>query len=171
LRYGKYTDLVQDVIRLVESGTLLKPSQALAIENVALIGSFEEARKRAHFIDFETDNLGWTDIREREMASVHGASYKIEGFQEVLDRIWEIHDLFFALLKKQLDKEAYLVVNDILADLYNCAVSRSVCGTRREFFENMFRLYRLGGWPCGWEGKYPQGRMCVYFPELSVGAK
>lgn len=32
------------------------------------------------------------------------------------------------------------------------------------FLEELFSLYRTGGWPCGYKGEYPHGQFIVYWP-------
>ena len=31
-------------------------------------------------------------------------------------------------------------------------------------YEDMFLAYQSGGWPCGWLGKYPEGKIVVFYP-------
>lgn len=51
---------------------------------------------------------------------------------------------------------------DIVADLNNCAISIAVNGTKNNFFESIFKLYRSGYLPCGWYGDYSNGGIVVY---------
>ena len=61
-------------------------------------------------------------------------------------------------------EEALSVEAEIYEDLRSCIQSRKVCGYQHDFFERMFKIYELGGWPCGWEGKLTEGRFIAYFP-------
>ena len=31
-------------------------------------------------------------------------------------------------------------------------------------YEKVFKVYKMGGWPCGWKGEYMKGKMIVYLP-------
>ncbi|PFI73957.1 hypothetical protein COK13_29330 [Bacillus cereus] len=46
-----------------------------------------------------------------------------------------------------------------------CALNRLVNGKVDNFYERIFEVYKLGVWPCGWEGEYPEGRIIVYSPD------
>jgi hypothetical protein len=36
------------------------------------------------------------------------------------------------------------------------------CKDRPEFFGELLKIYENGNFPCGWEGKYPNGKLIVY---------
>lgn len=42
------------------------------------------------------------------------------------------------------------------------AASEIATGSKDRFFVDLMHWYRLGHWPCGWDGKYPEGRLIVY---------
>ena len=47
---------------------------------------------------------------------------------------------------------------------YDVAAAAVEIATSSEetFFTNLMHWYRLGHWPCGWEGRYPEGKLIVY---------
>ena len=45
-----------------------------------------------------------------------------------------------------------------------CAPNRLVNGKVDNFYEKVFKVYKMGGWPCGWKGEYMEGKMIVYLP-------
>lgn len=53
--------------------------------------------------------------------------------------------------------------SDIGGDLKQCLLARGIMGKGNSFFEDILEAYLLGGWPCGWEGIYPNGKLIVYF--------
>lgn len=57
------------------------------------------------------------------------------------------------------------IFEEIIGDLHMCALNRLVNGKVDNFYERIFEVYKLGGWPCGWEGEYPEGRVIVYSPD------
>lgn len=56
------------------------------------------------------------------------------------------------------------IFEEVQGDLYMCAINRLVNGKNDNFYEKMFRIYQSGGWPCGWEGKYPDGKIIAFVP-------
>ncbi|MGY0694933.1 hypothetical protein ACW2QC_19560 [Virgibacillus sp. FSP13] len=45
-----------------------------------------------------------------------------------------------------------------------CALNRLVNGKTDNFYERVFKVYKEGGWPCGWKGTYPNGEMIAFVP-------
>lgn len=54
------------------------------------------------------------------------------------------------------------LVDDLLGDMNMLLTYRLVGAEASTLFEEMIRAYRLGYWPCGWQGEYPEGRMAVF---------
>jgi len=44
-----------------------------------------------------------------------------------------------------------ILMSDLFSDYYNS-----------EFYRQLYQIYISGHLPCGWEGKYPSGRMIVF---------
>ena len=59
-----------------------------------------------------------------------------------------------------------LAENEVVSDLVLIATSRLLQGTGGDFWEALLTIYKLGLWPCGWDGaEYPSGRFAVFRPE------
>jgi hypothetical protein len=55
------------------------------------------------------------------------------------------------------------LANNILSELMWCAENRAFNGPTDNFWERLFRLYRTGFWPCGWQGVFPRpGKFVTY---------
>jgi hypothetical protein len=55
------------------------------------------------------------------------------------------------------------VAHNAVTDLRYCAENRAFNGLTDNFWERLFRLYRLGVWPCGWRGVFPgPGKFVAY---------
>ncbi|MFP3339623.1 hypothetical protein R0J91_16715, partial [Micrococcus sp. SIMBA_131] len=52
--------------------------------------------------------------------------------------------------------------HDVVADLHNCAVNRAINGKASSFMNDLFEVYQIGAFPCGWEGHYPEGKIVAY---------
>ncbi len=134
------------------------------IYDFKIIHDFKEANFHA-FKEVYYDNRGagsWTNVRELQFCKVTELVYKEPEYKvisrEVYDmEIPEAEDIFYS-------EEALVVEDEIYEDLRLCIQSRKVCGYQHDFFERMFKIYELGGWPCGWEGKLTEGRFIAYFP-------
>lgn len=112
-----------------------------------------------------SDPLSWQDMRTfaldlelREEDYERGGGFEVEA---------ELHDLFLGLdplLHDYLDgRDARDVEEEIRADFAYVAVSRALTGgAGLRFFELVFAAYRAGGWPCGWRGDYPDGKLIVF---------
>ncbi len=55
------------------------------------------------------------------------------------------------------------LANNMVTDLWYCAENRAFNGLTDNFWERLFRLYKLGVWPCGWRGVFPNpGKFIAY---------
>ena len=62
-----------------------------------------------------------------------------------------------------LSNECKEIWDDVYSDLINCIKARAIVGKGNFFFEKIIEVYLSGGWPCGWEGNFPNGRMKVSY--------
>lgn len=51
-----------------------------------------------------------------------------------------------------------------LALIFMYAMATVDSGEVIPLYEDMFLAYQSGGWPCGWLGKYPEGKIVVFYP-------
>jgi hypothetical protein len=160
--YGPHTILVDEVVNFAQSGPLLKPVFRELTGHQ--IHDVNEAKMLAWERTYGTEGCSWTDIREREMSVVKGSSYSTENFSPIRAALSDLGRSLNTLIRPRLGPEHRELLDDIAADLNNCAFSRAVLGDQNAFFENLFSIYKAGGWPCGWYGEYPQGRAMVYTP-------
>jgi hypothetical protein len=55
------------------------------------------------------------------------------------------------------------LANNMVSELWYCAENRAANGLTDNFWERMFRLYKRGLWPCGWQGFFPRpGKFVAY---------
>ena len=50
--------------------------------------------------------------------------------------------------------------DDVQSDIYLILMALYINHTN-EFIESLFDSYKSGWFPCGWEGEYPKGKMCI----------
>ncbi|HAG44068.1 MAG TPA: hypothetical protein DCL31_12985, partial [Clostridium sp.] len=65
--------------------------------------------------------------------------------------------------KIAMSNECKDIWDDVYSDLINCVKVRAIIGKENSFFEKKFAVYLSGGWPCGWEGNFPNGKMKVFY--------
>ena len=128
-----------------------------------IIHDFEKADYYAFEEDYG-DEGNWTDLREGIWAEVYSKMDDIENNKE-LDISNRIYDVCHPPIPQYLNDEAIEVYNEISGDLEFCLISRLISGKSNKFLENIFKAYLTGGWPCGWEGNFPKGKLIVYYPK------
>ena len=164
MKYGPNTIFVEEIIGFVENGSILNGNKTLTNSEWEIISNFEHAKDNAWNKVIGKEEWLWTDIREREMSKVKGHAYKIEGFSSYKDNLLGLLNIFTLYLKRQIPTEFQDILDDAIGDLYNSAYNRCVFGRTNNFFENIYEIYKLGCWPCGWIGGYPNGQLCIFNP-------
>jgi hypothetical protein len=168
MKYGKNSDKVQEVIDLACSGRILNITPAVTDTSVIIENDFNRAKYKARTQDIEEgedeDKLTWEDIRSKEMSLVYGKMYKLSDFSAVKKELAELPTAFFKCLCRTLPEQYDEIENEIIGDLCACAKARAVDEAGSPFFERLLNIYQSGAWPCGWEGRYPEGKLIVYTP-------
>jgi hypothetical protein len=151
----------------------------IAIENVQFeaIEDIAEARRLATEQTLESEGYeNWSDLGDlyAEQFSVP-ESYPFEEYETVRRELYELASLRVDGLRSAMAVGAdgitdwhlrpthrEVACECIMNDLFYMALARLQFGITYEFFETMFSAYKQGGWPCGWKGAYPEGKMVVY---------
>ncbi|KAF1678016.1 hypothetical protein [Bacillus sp. SKDU12] len=153
MSFGKYHNLVEEVI---EFSKTLKPIKPVNLSNyIKIINDQEKAEYLAYEEVYGEDEYTWKDIREIEMSEVWERFYELEDNQKP-ENIDALLDIFSESIRHTSTK-FNTFFEDIVADLNNCAINRSINGNTDNFFEKIFKIYRAGYFPCGWNGDYPHG--------------
>lgn len=161
----------EEVIRLAESGALLRDPRPEMLGDVVVTHSlddlqawlFTEARPGVRV----EDALDWLGLRENMAGDIHGDAYRRSldaTAQRDLNR--RISRRIDAALAERLPQEFAEYSEDISADLVHCALVRALGsrGNHALLFERIFEAYKAGVFPCGWEGRFPVGRLAVFAP-------
>lgn len=164
MKFGAHTQLVQEVLDFASSGNLLQPLDSIQRDEWVIITNLEEAEVFAWQLPCGKEEYLWTDIRERAMSDVLSSAYSIPSFVGIGERIAREVESLVKIVKSRVTQQHRELVDDIIGDLRNCAFNRAINGLADLFFEQMFSIYRAGGWPCGWQGDYPSGKFLTYFP-------
>lgn len=155
------TEVVQEVVEFFTTGPVLAPHIASAGLGSGYIPlkSLGEAQQIAYHRE-----PYWSDLRERQMAPLHGL-YHREGRPHVGAEFDEAMLPHETKILRRFRRTIYEELSDdIVGDFRGIALSRALRAKEGKFHERLFDAYLQGGWPCGWEGRYPLGRMYVFMP-------
>lgn len=65
---------------------------------------------------------------------------------------------------KALDERIPYLIDSINDDFCKI-IFNEYCSINNQFFNNLLQVYLAGGWPCGWEGQYPKGKLVIFSNE------
>src|SRR3569833_3112775 len=163
MNFGDNTQLVEEVVEFIREGSLMAGGSG-SWNDVFVTRSFERAKRLASG-DIRYGSWGWVDIRETEHGKL--SLSMLDPSSEVFQlrvQLAGIETCIWNNLRHRLPDQYEDAIDDIDADLCAIAESRALIGKTNEFYEALFRAYISGGWPCGWKGQYPEGKMVVYCP-------
>lgn len=155
---------VAEVVRFAESGPLLSGGLRAGIE---LLTNFEQAVSTAIAQpDSNSPWLDWTDLREQMASELNLVKYELPEHERVQKSalLSELASSLSTIVRRRLrDRGFERAHNEVSTDLWKIATSRALQGRQHQFWEELFSLYLVGLWPCGWVGKkYPHGRFIAF---------
>lgn len=159
---------VCEVINWLNSSKLFHPNgrpldECIQINQMIMVRGFGCVIPREY--DFVEEALVWKDIVAQEHGEFLGKPY---GDVAVNEAITKLLQAVLGPVQQQLPiifSDYYLGMDIKIQDeIVAICHSRYLYGIRPgSFFDNVFEAYRTGGFPCGWDGIYPHGRMIVYY--------
>jgi hypothetical protein len=114
------------------------------------------------------------DISEATERSTDDSGERFQDWQELLESVtpaWpdmprEIERRIIELLDQMTNKLCLIALNDTLINNMQGDIARLLhchgCGDVHDLWKAVQQVYLDGGMPCGWEGRYPEGRMVVF---------
>lgn len=164
MKFGNNTNLVEEVIEFVEIGELLNGLYKGPFEDIIVEKDFDKALEIAWSQDLPDSHLPWSDLREAKMGEVMEVRYSLSDFNETDAALGKLVDQFGDILSNRLKGKHKELLDEVVGDMYNAAYSRAVNGISDNLLEQIFTIYKNGGWPCGFKGDYPDGNLIVYLP-------
>ena len=158
-------ELLEETKKAINKMVFFKDNIKIDENKYIIINDFDEACNNAfeeYFEYGENDEYTWDDILSENMSAVKKIIYKETNYSELTKAMREIEVVEEAEIEFTFDDED--VIEEIQVELDMCVQSRLVCGKNNSFFESLFEVYCLGGWPCGWNN----GKIIVYVPENSI---
>lgn len=153
-------DLLEETKEEIRNFVFFKEKIEISSEEYEIIHDFKQAYDNAFSRTYkykEYPGHTWVDILEENMAHVRGIIYKCDNYAELSKVIRGIEIL--EEIKYTVD--SCIIQEEIESEIELCAKSRFVCGKDNAFFESLYKAYKLGGWPCGWN----DGNIIVYVPD------
>ncbi|MBD5134345.1 MAG: hypothetical protein HDT39_00070 [Lachnospiraceae bacterium] len=155
-------DLLEETKKEIRNLVFFKEKIEISTEEYDVIYDFEQACCNAFSRTYkykEYKGQTWVDILEENMAKVKGIIYRCDNYAELSKVLRSIEIPELMEIKYTVDD--YSIQEEMENEIELCAKSRFVCGKENAFFESLFKAYKLGGWPCGWN----DGKIIVYVPD------
>jgi hypothetical protein len=171
MELGPHADDVQDIVELVESGAIFQDPRP-PLGTVRVIRDMAEVRRYLHVIADYEDDEGWDWRDLLEYGGEPGSDLIVERMERrdsvpgLIEGLGELMDGPIAgSLRRQL-AGSYTEddITFIWSTLDFILLYRATFGRTLPFIERLVGIYRLGGHPCGWVGRYPEGQLVAYFP-------
>ena len=159
-------DLLEETKKEIKKMSFFENNIHISEDEYEIIHDFEQAMDNAfNRYDFEyngCDGQTWVDILEENESDVWEIIYQNDNYAELSKIITDIKIPELDEIKYNFQNN--MVKEEMKAELELCVRSRVICGKDNSFFEDLFKVYCLGGWPCGWNN----GKIIVYVPEDSM---
>ncbi|MCA9111419.1 MAG: hypothetical protein KDA52_15810 [Planctomycetaceae bacterium] len=158
---------VQEVVRFVLSnGVLTQPYQGAhvtwsteTVHDAKQLDRYRDPDARSALIE---GIMAYMDIKREWARQVSTRPLPYSS-----DDLGILHKLCTQLLYPHLvNQHSELLpvseLNEILADLEEVMLFRTSFGVTANPYEDLFSIYVAGGFPCGWIGSYPNGKLAVF---------
>lgn len=154
-------ELLEETKKEINEMFFWKENIEINKEEYEVINDYDQAYENAFevFYDYEDlDGLSWVDILEENMAKIWEIVFQSDNYAELSNII---NNVDIPKIGENYSIDDSDVIDEIEYEIRLCVKSRLVCGKQNPFFESLFKAYKLGGWPCGWN----DGKIIVYVPQ------
>lgn len=158
---SKLNDLSEKAIIRIKSIPFYgKIGQLVEISDATAAKSVGDAVKHLESVEWMNTRLDWSNALTRQLSARHRMEYRewnniLDEAESRLERCW-IRSLSGS---NPLEHALKSVRWDMLAFVLERHFSPMV---EVHYFERLIPWYESGHIPCGWEGKYPSGKLVVY---------
>lgn len=162
MKYGENTKLVEEVIEYIQKRRLFDRDD-IKLHDIEMIHDFDKAQELAWSQDLDVTQIVWDDMKSDESAKLLEGTYN-PNMESKKDMLYEVFSDNYNYYQEFISIDHINILEEVERDLEMCALNRLVNGKVDNFYEKVFKVYKMGGWPCGWKGEYPEGKMIVYLP-------
>ena len=155
-------ELLEETRKEIENIQFFREEVEINAEEYEIIHDYDEAYNNAfrRFYEFgESKGQTWVDILEHYAGELWGIIYEHDNYAELDEIVAHIDIPELDDIEYPIDDDS--VYEEMYNEIYLCAQSRFICGKEDVFFESLFKAYKLGAWPCGWNN----GKIIVYIPD------
>ncbi|MGH0828028.1 cytoplasmic protein [Bacillus wiedmannii] len=126
-----------------------------------MIHDFDKVQELAWSQDLDVTQIVWDDMKSDESAKLLEGTYN-PNMESKKDMLYEVFSDNYNYNQEFISIDHINILEEVERDLEMCALNRLVNGKVDNFYEKVFKAYKMGGWPCGWKGEYMKGKMIVY---------
>ncbi|HZH14893.1 MAG TPA: hypothetical protein VE057_11115 [Archangium sp.] len=163
--------LAEEVLEFVVKGGLLSFSGELEPDKVMVVSRLDDALAYAKSQELPEDVAIWADLKAYQFSEYQDVTSSLpppeySALHKELDTLEDriVQAAWDRLVAREDLEASEELAQDIAPDLAHVAAARFLGGKQLSpFAEELFSLYRTGGWPCGYKGEYPQGQFIVYW--------
>ena len=152
---------IDEVLEFLDTGSLFIQRQVECDEFV-IITELSEAEKYAFSQDEDDVDIVWADLISHQRSEINKILYKLPDYKTFSANLDKIQ--LYRYVSRSKNKLVSEYSDYIEGDFESVLRARALVGKQNEFFEQQFLAYQMGGWPCGWSGKHPDGKMIVFLP-------
>ncbi|MEK4213990.1 MULTISPECIES: cytoplasmic protein [Bacillus] len=166
MKYGENTKLVEEVIEYIQKRSLFDRDDIKLHEllhDIEMIHDFNKAQELAWSQDLDVTQIVWDDMKSDESAKLLEGTYN-PNMESKKDMLYEVFSDNYNYNHGFISIDHINILEEVERDLEMCALNRLVNGKVDNFYEKVFKVYKMGGWPCGWKGEYMKEKMIVYLP-------
>ena len=166
MKYGENTKLVEEVIEYIQKRSLFDRNDIKLHEllhDIEMIHDFDKAQELAWSQDLDVTQIVWDDMKSDESAKLLEGTYN-PNMESKKDMLYEVFSDNYNYYQEFISIDHINILEEVERDLEMCALNQLVNGKLDNFYEKVFEVYKMGGWPCGWKGEYMEGKMIVYLP-------
>jgi hypothetical protein len=152
-----------EFIEFIRSERLFRSTPPPPIgEKYFLANNLAAAQKLAWHQSIEKPFVSWNGLRTQAAKQVYNYYFENKISMDLIDD--QISVEIMKLCERSIPKGLMDFFDDIYGDLIEIARGKLVEITT-DLHKLMWEAYQNDLFPCGWEGAYPLGRLCIYIPD------
>ena len=162
MKFGENTQLVEEVMDYIRNNKMFNNNN-FHVNNLEVINDFNEAKDYAWSQDLSEVETVWEYVKSQEAEGIVEKVYNL-GLESQQEDLYDFFSDTDNYMNDFLPFNFIDINEEVEEDLIICALNRLVNGKTDNFYEEIFEVYKKGGWPCGWKGTHPIGDIIVYVP-------